>query len=348
MNLDAPTMKKSAILLFACITLYSCKTEEAYFNVTEPAPVTIPSYVKKIGILNRSIISDSNGARKAIDNVLSVKGASLDKDCSHECVRGLKDALVQSNIFQTIASLDSVNITNNAPGLFPSPLSWDQIAEICQENNVDALFVLELFHTNTKLNMLNSPTAIVSGRVPVVAGGAAVSTTINTGWRIYDPQNRLILDEFPMSQGLTFSGSALNPVGTAATLMNHKEAVMGASYQIGQSYAVRVLPYTIRVCREFYIKGNMNFVMARRMADAGDWNKASDLWKNETLNPNPKLQARADYDMAIICEMNGDLDGAITWAKKAYETGGKRLALQYINQLEDRKADNAVLNSQAH
>src|SRR6185437_252851 len=337
MNNISLTIQKLAILVLTCFTLYSCKTEEVYFNVTEPAPVTIPTSVKRIGIINRSVLSDSNNVRKSIDQVLSIKGANLDKECSNESVRGLRDALVQSNTFQSIVFLDSVNIKNSFPGAFPSPLSWDKIEEICRLHNVDALFALELYHTDTRLNLAVAPGYI---------GGAGMRTNVNTGWRIYDPQNKIILDEYSIGDGLTFACGG--PLDATAALMNHKEAVMGVSYRIGQSYGGRILPYTIRVCRKFYIKENLNFKMARRMADAGDWKNAADLWNKETNNPKLKIRARAYYDMAIISEINGDVDGAINWAKKAYETGGKRLALFYLNNLQDRKAQNDLLKSQAH
>lgn len=341
-------MQKLVIFVLICFTFYSCKTEEVHFNVTEPAPVTIPTYVKKIGIINRSLVSDSNGVRKAIDEVLSAKGPKLDKECSNECIRGLKDALMQSNTFQNIVFLDSVNMKNSFPGAFPTPLSWDKIEEICRLNNVDALFVLELFHTGNRIHFVPSPAGLVVSGLPAIVGSASAGTTVNTGWRIYDPQNRLMLDEYPIAESLNFAGGGLNPLEVTSALMNHKDAVMGVSYQIGQSYGGRIFPYTIRVCREFYIKGSANFKMARRMADAGDWNNAADLWNKETNNPKPKIRARAYYDMAIISEINGDVDGAIGWAKKAYETGGKRLALLYLNDLQDRKAQNDLLKYQAH
>ncbi|HWY97958.1 MAG TPA: DUF6340 family protein [Bacteroidia bacterium] len=336
-------MRKFAILVLTCLTFYACKTEEVYFNVTEPAPVTIPAYVKKIGIINSSLLSDSNGVRKAIDDVLSVKGPNLDKDCGNECIRGLKDALVQSNTFQDIVFLDSVNIKTSFPGAFPSPLSWDKIDEICRLNNVDALFALELFHTDTRVNL--APSSIGSG-LQTIAANASINTTVNTGWRIYDPQDKLILDEYLLKDGLTFEGGG--PLDAASALMNHKQAVMGVGYHIGQSYASRILPYTIRVCREFYVKGSDNFLIARRMANAGDWNNAAALWSKDTTNTKIKVRARAYYNLAIINEINGKVVDAIGWAKKAYETGGKRLALIYLNNLQDRKAQDDLLKSQTH
>ncbi len=345
MNLKRLTVLKSVILVLTCLTICGCGTEEVYFNVTEPAPVSISSNIKKVGIINSSLVSDSNGVRKKIDDALSAKGPNLDKDCSKECIRGLRDGLIQGNTFQNIVFLDSVNINNSFPGAFPSPLSWDKIEEICQRNNVDALFALELFHTDSRINIV--PTGYTSSGLPAIAGNARMETNVNAGWRIYDPQNKVIADEYTAREGLTFTGG-INPLDIASALMNHKEAVMGAGYRLGQSYAGRVLPYTIRVCREFYVTGTMNFKIARRMANAGDWNNVADLWTKETTNPKTRIRARAYYDMAIISEINGNVDAAIDWAKKAYETGGKRMALFYLNKLQDRKAQNDLLKAQGH
>jgi hypothetical protein len=50
--------------------------------------------------------------------------------------------------------------------------------------------------------------------------------------------------------------------------------------------------------------------------------------------------------MAIICEINGELDLAIKWSQKAYEEYNNRLALKYIRLLENRQAGNELLKQQ--
>jgi hypothetical protein len=51
--------------------------------------------------------------------------------------------------------------------------------------------------------------------------------------------------------------------------------------------------------------------------------------------------------MAIIAEINGDLDGAIHWAQKSYEEYKIRLGLNYVNILRYRKQQNDLLKSQS-
>ena len=40
-------MKKFFTILIVVFTMLSCKTQQLYLNVIEPAPVTIPAYIKK-------------------------------------------------------------------------------------------------------------------------------------------------------------------------------------------------------------------------------------------------------------------------------------------------------------
>jgi hypothetical protein len=342
---------KNLLALFAiCFILCSCsRTNLVYLTVNEPAPVSVPPNLKRVGIINRSLLSDENKIQNTIDDVLSAKSPELDKEGGKESIRGVKDALMQNNRFTDVQFLDTINIKSPLAGSFPTPLSWERIEKICQQNNVDVIFALELFNTESKISYSTTPTTIKNPfgvDIPAVMHHASMSTVVKTGWRIYDPRARTILDEYPITQSLTFNGSGINPIAAAAALMDRKEAVKQAGYKAGQTYANRILPFSIRVSREYYVRGSGNFEMAKRMARTGNWDGAAGLWKQETTNPKYKIQARADYNMAISSEINGDLEAAIGWAQKAYETAGRRMALFYLNVLKDRRYQNNRLKSQ--
>ncbi len=341
-------MKKNLAIALIALGLFSCKTNPVYLTVTEPAPVSIPGHIKKVGIINRSILSDENKILNTIDQVLSEKGSELDKEGAKESIRGVTDALLQNNRFSQVIFLDKVDFKSARAGVFSSPLSWDVIEKTCRENNLDALFVLELFDTDSKISYSTTPVKVKTplGDIPAIEHHAQMVTLVRTGWRIYDPKIKTILDEFPVSESLVFNGSGINPVVAAAALMNRKEAVKQTGYKGGQSYAYRILPYSIRVSREYYVKGNDNFKIAKRMARVGNWNDAAELWKKEITNPSTKIMGRACYNMAIINEINGDLDAAIDWAQKAYVYSNKRLAMNYVNILKNRKSRNIRLQNQ--
>jgi hypothetical protein len=336
-------------MLIIAITSYSCKTTElVYISVLKPAPVTVPAYIKNVGVVNRSTIATQNKVLDAIDKVFTMEGANLDKAGAEASIGGLTDMLLKNNRFTNVNALNQVALSSNVPGLFPSPLAWDTITKICTENKVDALFVLEIFDTDSKISYAATPVTIKTpiGNVPGIEHQASMLTLVKTGWRIYDPAGRNILDEYPIARDITFSGKGINPVAAAGALLDRKEAVKEVSNKVGQDYAYRIIPYWIRVTRDYYVKGTDNFKIAKRKAQTGNWNGAAELWKKETNNPNSSIAGRACYNMAIICEINGELDLAIQWSQKAYENYNNRLALHYVNLLKNRKNSNEVLKQQ--
>jgi hypothetical protein len=299
-------------------------------------------------MLNRSRPDDKNKVLNAMDQILSEKGPELDLQGATEAIRGLKDALMQNNRFSDIVQFDNIDLRTTGAGVFPSPLSWEVVEKMCKDNGVDALFALELFDTDSKISYAAVPVKVNTplGQVPALEQEASMVTHVKTGWRIYDPQTRTINDEYAISRTLTFSGRGINPMAAAAALMNRKEAVKQTGYSTGQAYASRILPYSLRVHRDYYVKGNNSFKIATRKARTGNWEGASELWLKETTNPSRKIRGRACYNMAIMGEINADLNAAIGWAQKAYEEDNNKLALYYLNTLKYRKVESDRLTRQ--
>ena len=330
------------------LILSSCKTNPLSLSVTEPAEISVPAYMKKIGVINRSEPTEETKKLNKLDDILTGEGPELDKAGAKEGLSGLADELRNNERFTEVKPLDNVSLKTTAIGVFPAALDWPTVDKICKENNVDAIFSLELFDTDSKISYTALPSTLSTplGGIPVVEQEARMVTTVKMGWRIYDPKNRYVIDEHSNNENLTFTGRGLTPVAAAAGLIGRKDAVKQAANRAGHNYAGRILPYLIRVSREYYVKGNPDFTMAKRMARTANWNNAGELWKKETSNASPKLAARACYNMAIVSEINGDLDGAIDWAQKAYETGGKRMAWNYVNVLKNRRIRNNRLQNQ--
>lgn len=340
-------MKKAAFILLVLV-FASCKTELVYLSVMIPAPVTIPSDIKRVGVINRSTASEQTKKVDVVEKVLSLEGKDFDKNAALESVTGLTDELMKNKRFDEVKELNNVKLSTTGSGVFPSLLSWDAIEKICRENNVDALFALEMFDTDTKISYSTRSVTMKTliGNIPAIEHQANMQTLVKTGWRIYDPRGKNILDEYPISESINFTGSGINPIVAAAALMGRKDAVNQAANKVGHSYAFRIIPYWIRVNRDYYVKGTDNFRIARRKAQTGNWVDAGNLWEKEITNPKGKIAGRACYNMAIINEINGDLDKAIEWAQKAYENYGDRLSLHYIRILENRKTSNNVLKNQ--
>jgi hypothetical protein len=340
---------KILIILSAIIVFTSCKTQQLYLNVVEPAPVTLPSYIAKAGIIDRSQPTGEAKKTDAIDRVLTLEGAELDIEGANASISGLTDELLKNDRFSVIKRIGSGVEQNTGLGVFPPPMEWDKVTAVCLENGVDALFSLELFDTDTKVSYQVRKTDSRKTLLGAIAGieqQADMLTIVKTGWRIYDPSSKSILDEIVISRDLTFHSTGLTPAIAAAALTDRKEAVKQVGNNAGQAFAWRLLPYQIRVHRDYFVKGTDNFEIAMRKARTGNWDQAGELWLEETSNPQMKIAGRACYNMAIISEINGDVDMALDWARRAYEDYNNREALRYLNILEYRKTSNEIIKEQ--
>ena len=337
-------------LLLASLFLYSCSSKNLLtMGVTEPTPVTIHPEIKSIGILNRSIPSEKNKGLDKLDKILSVEGKDLDKDGANSAIAGLQDELAMNNNLTEIKILDSCDESNTGLSVFPAPIPWKKIEQICQENGIDAIFELAFYDTETNIDYQATPTEIetpIGIDIPVVEQQVTVNTLIKTGWRIYDPKYKFIPDEFIINENVISSGQGINPAKAIEAIVGRKEAVLQVSGNIGHSYAIRILPYKTRVSRYYYVRGTNNFKIAKRRAQTGDWDGAAKLWKKEINHPKRKVAGRACYHMPIINEINGNLNEAVDWASKAYIDYKNNMALRYLNGLKQRIAKNEHLDRQ--
>jgi Family of unknown function (DUF6340) len=340
------------ILLFTLIAIlgYACNpTSEMTLSVKKPAPVSIPANIKTVAIVDRSEASNETKTLDAIHKALSLETNDLQIAGAQASLQGLSDELLKNDRFTEVKQLKNLKLYSFGSGIFPTALSWDSVAKICSETNTDALFSLELFDAASKLGYGVNPVNINAGliSIPAIQQNVAMSTNLKTGWRIYDPSSRTILDEYVLGSNIQLEGSGINPAVAASGLIGRKEAVKDAGNKAGAAYASRILPYWIRVSREYFVRGDDNFKTAQRKAQSGNWDGAAEIWKAETTSKNTTLAGRACYNMAIISEINGDLDGAIKWTQKSYEDYRINLALQYLNKLQYRKTQEDLLKTQS-
>jgi hypothetical protein len=341
-------MKNFLILSLIALAASSCATQELYLNITRPAPVTIAPEVKTVGIIDRSNPTDQTRSLDALDKVLSLEGAKLDSIGTREAIKGVTEELMANDRFNEVKQLSDLKFKTSGLGGMPAPLTWDQVSGICNDSGTQALFALEMYDTDTKINYSTESRKVKTplGDIPALQHRASMETLVKTGWRIYSPSDRSILDEFVVAESVIFAGSGINPVAAVAGIIHRKDAVKEVSRKAGHIYALRLIPYRLRVTRDYYVKGTNSFRVAMRRARLGKWDEAAELWELETRNPKRKIAGRAYYNMAIISEINGDLENALSWAQQSYSDFKIRLGLRYVRILENRQYDQDVLRYQ--
>ncbi|WP_299887938.1 DUF6340 family protein [uncultured Lacinutrix sp.] len=336
------------VSIILCSVITSCGSKKSISTeVTKPALVNLHQDIKRIGILDRSIVSKNESFLDELDKILSIEGANLDREGAKQAVLSLKSEVSKSNTFSEV-KLINIDAKNNPGGsVFPAALSWDEISIICANNNIDGLFVLSLYDTDATATYDTFNTKVkgpLGIEVPAIHHSVVINTIIKTGWRIYDPIKRVISDELEVSQKVRTTGRGINPVKAIEAAKNRKQSVLQISQKIAQDYASRLLPYKGKIYRKYYTSDTPNFEIAKRYVETGKWEEASVLWEKETNNKDKDIAGQACYNMAFYNEIKGDYNRAKEWATKAYTEYENKLALKYLDDLDDRIEEVNMLN----
>lgn len=314
-------MKPSKIFHFTflpAITIFltSCM---ASFNtsVMQPADMTLPDYIKTIAVVERIKPAENRKAINIIEGVLTGEGIYNDREASGNCLMGFKNKMSAVDRF-TVKIPTGLDLRGTGTGKFPTPLQSAEIEKIAQENNVDALLVLELLDSDYILEQL----------------------TVTAGWRLYDVKKKSMIDEHRSVKRTYYPSN-----GSIVNYSFRMKAVRDAGFFLGADYAARISPNWVTIQRSYYKTKSSKFKTAHHLASVRNWAKASELWKEETANPNKKIAGRACYNMALASEMMGQLDLAVEWANKAVSEGNNK-APYYLHQLQLRQANSAKLKQQ--
>lgn len=339
-----------AILIVFLVTLASCSATKDYtLSALEPASVDLATTITKIGIINESNASQKSEYHTRIEQILSAKDHQLEQDGIDAAISGLFDELVKDQRFDTVQLIHTE--LNNSKGLGDTAdsISWNAIKEICDANGVDAIFSLAYYEADTQVSVKKKKIEeqnMLRQYVKVQGHEITLETLIENGWRIYDPYNQKVIDELVFNDQITSTGAGINEMDALYDINDRREAVLDQSKHAGSSYGLRLLPQEQEVVRDYFVRGSEKLVEAKKLAAEGNWQAAAVLWEQEVANENPKIKAKACYNMAFYSEMNGKYPEALSWAEKAASTEENKVAIAYLNILKERVAQNKIVQEQ--
>jgi hypothetical protein len=294
----------------------------------------LPDDIHRIAVVNRSLTSEEDEKGKIVESVSTGEMAGSDRLASDECIKGVYDAI--QNLDQTELLIPKqVRLYGTGTRELPELLDWDQVAGICSSEGADALLVLETFDSNSDI-LLSAATeqlgAILSTGSPKLVVPGQVNVHVVCYWRLYDPANQQIIDQYQFNSYMTFDLTAGLPP---------PHALPQTAYNAGVSYVQRFLPGYYVLRRELYKRtsgsAKHQFIAGYRRTEVANWQGAIEIWDPLTENEKQKTAGRACLNIAVANEVLGDTDNALEWAKKSYEFHNDKLGRNYSKILLNRR-----------
>ena len=332
-NCSMKLTKKLILLSLLSSSLTSCLISDyastLQVEIMKPAIIDIPKEVKTIAIIDRS--NQSIDALKIIDidetknsNSTTIKDPGISGIALDALSKFLTDNKYFANVINYKTSLDSIWNSSNEPST----------SVLFERTKSDMCILLEEFHLNHM--------AINIGDYSVLNDAHLVWSILlksDSTYYTYNQRDTLIytIEQFPQY----FNGK------NGLTKMS-----INSSEYLGNFLGSRIIPSWLSVERLYYQSKNQHMLMAEKYAKDNNWLKAAEVWRKENTNKNTKIAAKACYNMALACEMEGRIDLAIDWLVKSYNALSlnneehRSNCQRYINVLVLRKKEIEKLDKQ--
>jgi len=108
----------------------------------------------------------------------------------------------------------------------------------------------------------------------------------------------------------------------------------------------------IKVFRSYYRSNNTKMQLAEKYLLDGNWLNAAEIYNQLTTSKNRNISAKATFNMALVCEMEGNVNAAIDWTVGSFEAYNQKnpvhLAncMEYVNLLSKRRKELEKLEKQ--
>lgn len=327
-----------SVLVIAGMALTtSCKTASQQMQILKPATITMPSSVKQLGIINRSLPAEGQGLKNFLEGFVTGESIGADREGSMQCVRGLASGLNNGPRFTAVV-IEGVDYRGTGTAQWPEFLDWNNVDELCNRFRVDAIIALETFDSDISLDKRSADVERVIDKQKVVVKEyyADLRMRVRSGWTVYSPGDRQIVDRNGFSDEMRWNGSGDSPQQALNKLPAKRKAINESGFYSGNQYAYRISPSWFTENRVYFKSGNDDFKAAHKLVKKGRWQEAVPIWNKLSASRDTETAGRGCYNMALASEMEGKLDLAYEWASRAWQQHHLKKSRYYINILSNR------------
>ncbi len=323
-------MKSTRILFPAlAIAFLTLAAPTMNFNVIIPALRDVPNHIKVAAMIDRTLVEDD--ASNVIEGVITGELIGEDKLATQILMDGVHAMLENSATVSIKRTTEVYKGGSPFSAAFPEPLSWEEIETLCKKYQADAIVAIEKFDTDF-----------------IIVPGVRQIATVQAGIRMYDPASKSIIDQYQYSHHENIGSGELSFESALNGIISKNAAIKEASYEAGIEYGRRLSPTWYRVSREYYrkSKGDDVFAEGARMMEVNDWSAAKEALFQSVESGHRKTKGKAAHNLAVVCEIEGNLEEAKAWAQEAWGKYKNKDSKDYLYDLNRRINEMARVSAQ--
>lgn len=334
------------LLLFVLLFAASCSsTKIITIEIPEAAQKELPPRIQSLVLVNRTVdnkytdLHSDTLQNQFYKKYFTVDTVIYDLTAVDTCLKATGDLLYESGRYDIVIPENRfLSFTKNA--FFTAEMPWDEVKELSETYKTDAVLSIDMFKTHITSEFDKESVFDPSQDVYYTEAHAKMEIVYDVLFRVYDPiEEKVLLREF-FKDTLLWENVANGATELFRDYTPVKKALAEAGIAAALDFSEKISTVWRQEYRPIYVKGDDSFKLAGTLIDNGDWEQVIALWKDSAEKSKSKsTKSKAQLNVAMAYEIQGDIESAISWALDSYNTMYRQITYQYLELLEQRKKE---------
>jgi hypothetical protein len=280
-------------------------------------------------MIDRSTPADN--VENAIEGGLTGEFFGQDKRATQIVMDGIHSVMGNSPTLNFIRTTEALKGGSAVIAVFPDPIEWETIEDLCTRHGADAILAIEIFDSDF-----------------IMIPGKGQMVSVQVGIRMYDFSAKIIIDQYTFTHQSPIRAAGRSIEAVIGSILDKTAEINNASFDAGLIYGRRISPSWYRVSRKYYrrSKGDDNLAIGARMMEVNDWAAAKSSLQKAVDTGKRKTRGRAAHNLAVVHEIEGNLAEAKSWAQAAWGNYRNKKSRDYLYDLNNRINQNEILQQQ--
>lgn len=330
------------IIILTGIIFSSCRTtSQLNFEVPVPGSRELPQHIQSLLLVNRvpasmyDTLNEEMLQRKFYLNKFIADTVIFDFEAVDTLMPSLGNLLYETGRYDVVLPRKRYLTQNRS--FVVGDMSWDEVARLCKTFNTDAILALEDFETRVvttfdRKNGYFTPSKLVSASI------ASMAVISKSHFKVYDNRSKKVVFNEPVKDTVFWEDADESTLTLFKRFTSVKKALTESAISVALEMKGRLGVDWVPEKRDYFSKGKNGMKVAASKVVANNLEGAMNDWKNiAETSTSINLKSKAEFNLAVGYEVSGNLDLALYWALKSYETRYRTLTYKYLDVLKTQQ-----------
>lgn len=333
------------IILIILSFISSCRSVSLLtVDLTVPPAEDLPKEIQSLTLINRAVDQRfTDDPKDSIQLRFYESGFNLDTiiydiSASDTLLKALANLLYESGRYDVVIPENRFPM-KDLVNAYSDTMSWVEAKDLTKRFSTDAVLSLDYFKTEIDAVFGKIPNRdwTVTTRDYVFLADMRIGYVAN--FRLYYPENEEFRVSYFIADTLQWQTDHADITELFKSFTKVKDGLTEAGISAALNLNNRIAPVWKSYERAWFSSGDAVLRETSPSVKSGDWESAKQKWEAYAgRNISKSLRSKLEFNIAFASEMQGDLNEALRWGLKSYNTQFRQVTYNYLNTLKERKS----------